>query len=99
MAFDGGRGTAPVVTLTTQQPGMNVTLTVRFPTPPKAVTAESSMRMGAGTMTAPRVALKPTAGAHVWSGLVRFSMGGPWTILVRYDGKTLTVPVNVSGAM
>jgi len=99
VSLDGASGAAPVATLTPQNSLLESTLTVRFPgVPPKAVTAKFSMQMGAISMGGAKVVLKPTSDAHVWRGVVRFSMSGAWTIEVHYDGKTLTVPANVSGA-
>ncbi len=100
-SLDGGRGGAgPVATLEPAKPSSHATLTVRFPgAAPRSVTAEPAMEMGGSTMRAAKVELKPTSDPHVWQGKVSFSMGGPWTIEVTYDGKHLTVPVNVAGSM
>lgn len=98
-SLDGGGG-RPVATLTPARPSKSAVLTVRFPgTPPKHVTAVPGMQMGGSTMTTPMVTLHPTSDPHVWKGNVSFSMGGPWTINVVYDGKHLTLPVNVAGSM
>ncbi len=32
---------------------------------------------------------------QVFTGHIAFSMGGPWVVRVDYDGKTLTVPIDV----
>ncbi len=100
-SLDGGRGGAgPVATLDPARPSSRATLTVRFPgTAPHSVTAQPSMQMGGSTMRAAKVTLKPTPDPHVWRGQVSFSMGGPWTVDVIYDGKHLTLPVNVAGSM
>lgn len=100
-SLDGGRGGAgPVATLDPAKPSSQATLTVRFPgAAPHRVTAEPAMQMGGSTMRAAKVTLAPTSDPHVWRGKVSFSMGGPWTIDVTYDGKHLTVPVNVAGSM
>jgi len=100
-SLDGGRGGAgPVATLEPAKPSSHATLTVRFPgTAPRSVTAQPAMQMGGSSMSAAKVTLRPTSDPHVWQGKVSFSMGGPWTIDVTYDGKHLTVPVNVAGSM
>jgi len=100
-SLDGGRGGAgPVATLTPAKPASHATLSVRFPgAPPHSVTAQASMIMGEAMMSGAKVTLKPTGDPHVWQGKVSFSMGGPWTIDVTYDGKHLTLPVNVAGSM
>ena len=99
--LDGGaKASAPVAALSPDKPAGKATLTVKFPgTPPKNVTALPTMQMGSGTMTDAKVDLTPTSDPHVFQGVVHFSMGGPWTIVVTYDGKKLNVPVNVSGSM
>jgi cytochrome c553 len=99
--LDGGaRNSEPVATLSPDKPTGKATLSVKFPgTPPKKVTALPTMQMGTGTMTDAKVELAPASDPHVFTGVVHFSMGGPWTIVVTYDGKKLNVPVNVSGSM
>jgi cytochrome c553 len=98
-SLDGGGG-GPVATLDPAKPGKSATLTVRFPgTPPKHVSAVPTMQMGASSMATPAVVLHATHDPHVWTGTVTFSMGGPWTIEVKYDGGVLKVPVTVAGAM
>jgi mono/diheme cytochrome c family protein len=100
-SLDGGRGGAgPVATLDPAKPSSHATLTVRFPgAVPHSVSAEPAMQMGGSTMRDAKVTLHPTTDPHVWRGKISFSMGGPWTIDVTYDGKHLTVPVNVAGSM
>ena len=94
----GGAGQQPVATLSPPKPKGQALLTVRFPgTPPSNVTAMPSMQMGASAMHDAKITLKPTSDPHVFAGRVSFSMGGPWTIDVQYDGKHLTLPVNVTG--
>lgn len=98
-SLDGGGG-SPVATLDPATPGKSATLFVRFPgTPPRHVTATPAMLMGGRNMSAATVTLRPASDPHVWRGTVTFSMGGPWTIEVTYDGKHLTLPVNVAGSM
>jgi mono/diheme cytochrome c family protein len=97
--LDGGiASTAPVVTLDPATPTDRATLTVRFPGTPQHVTAKPTMQMGRGSMHTDEVTLHPTSDPHVWQGQVQFSMSGPWTIELLYDGKLIEVPVNVAGA-
>ena len=98
-SIDGGGG-QPVATLVPAKPRRNAVLSVRFPgPPPRHVTVVAGMQMGESMMMAPKVTLHPTSDPHVWTGNVTFSMGGPWTLDVVYDGKHLAVPVTVAGSM
>jgi cytochrome c550 len=98
-SLDGGVASdAPVVTLDPATPSERATLTVRFPGTPQHVTAQPVMQMGRGSMHTDEITLQPTSDPHVWQGQVRFSMSGPWTIEIHYDGKLVEVPVNVAGA-
>lgn len=99
-ALDGGVNGAPVAFLNPPKPGAQAWLTVRFRgTPPKSVVALPSMKMGGSMMSSAKLRLHPTGDPHVWTGKIRFSMGGPWTIDIEYDGKHLTLPVDVVGRM
>ncbi len=73
------------------------TISVKFPgTPPKSVTVLPVMQMGASTMQTRVVQLQPSStDPNVFTGRVVFSMGGPWTLKLQYDGKTTDVPVTV----
>jgi len=74
-------------------------LSVRFPGPlPARVTAVPVMQMGQLPMRAAAVTLHPTAGGRLWQGTIQFPMSGPWAIEIAYDGRHLTVPVNVPGS-
>ncbi len=97
--LDGGAGASrPVATLTPVKPSDHAVLSVRFPgTPPKSVSALPVMQMGGSTMHTARVTLHPTRDPHVFEGNVTFSMGGPWTIEILYDGKRMTLPVEAGG--
>lgn len=97
-SLDGGASsTQPVVTFDPAKPVDIATISVRFPgTPPKSVTVLPIMQMGTSTMQTRQVQLQPSAAdPHVFTGRVVFSMGGPWTVRVEYDGQTLSVPLNV----
>ena len=96
--LDGGAASdKPVVTFDPAVPVDQATISVRFPgTPPKDVTVMPTMQMGHSTMQTRLVHLTPSASdPHVFTGKVVFSMGGPWTIDLQYDGKSMTVPLNV----
>jgi mono/diheme cytochrome c family protein len=97
-SLDGGaNSTQPVVSFDPAKPVDVATISVRFPgTPPKNVSVLPVMQMGNSTMQTREVTLTPSAGdPHVFTGRVVFSMGGPWTVRVRYDGQTLDVPLTV----
>ncbi|HKU66395.1 MAG TPA: c-type cytochrome [Candidatus Baltobacteraceae bacterium] len=96
--LDGGaNSTAPVVTFDPAAPTDQATITVRFPgTPPASVSVLPIMQMGGSSMQTRAVHLQQSASdSHVFTGHVVFSMGGPWTIRVEYDGQTLDVPLSV----
>jgi mono/diheme cytochrome c family protein len=96
--LDGGAsGDAPVVTFDPATPTDVATISVRFPgTPPKDVSVLPSMHMGQMSMQTRVVHLTQSAtDPHVFTGKIVFSMGGPWTIDVQYDGQTMDVPLNV----
>jgi mono/diheme cytochrome c family protein len=96
--LDGGAGNSkPVVTIDPPQPTVEATVTARFPgTPPQHVTVTPIMVMGNTIMPTREVPMQPSASdPNSFSGKVVFSMGGPWTIRIRYDGKTLDVPLTV----
>lgn len=97
-ALDGGASsTKPVVTFNPNPPTDAATITVRFPgTPPKSVSVLPIMQMGASSMQTRAVQLQQSADdPHAVTGKLVFSMGGPWTIRVQYDGQTLDVPLTV----
>ena len=99
-SLDGGaNSTQPVVTFDPATPVDEATVTVRFPgTPPAGVTVLPIMQMGASTMQTRQITLtQSTSDPHVFTGKVVFSMGGPWTIRVQYDGNQLDVPLTVGG--
>ncbi len=96
--LDGGANSqAPVVTFDPATPTDIATITVRFPgTPPKDVSVLPIMQMGKSTMQTRLVHLTPSSSdPNTFTGKVVFSMGGPWTVKVQYDGNTLDVPLNV----
>jgi hypothetical protein len=54
------------------------------------------MQMGTSTMQTRSVQLQPsTTDPNVFTGRIVFSMGGPWTLKLQYDGKMTDVPVTV----
>jgi mono/diheme cytochrome c family protein len=96
--LDGGvNDTKPVVTIVPPVPTDQATLSVRFPgDPPQHVTVTPIMVMGSTTMPTREVMMsQSTSDPHVFTGKVVFSMGGPWTIHLIYDGHTLDVPLTV----
>ena len=96
--LDGGvQNEAPVVTFNPSPPIDVATIVVRFAgTPPKHVSVLPIMQMGSNTMQTRRVDLAQSKqDPHLFTGRVVFSMGGPWTVRLQYDGKTTNVPVNV----
>jgi cytochrome c553 len=97
--LDGGAGLRqrPVVTFNPSAPTEDATITVTFSgAPPRVVNAQPLMQMGRDAMSTPTVMLQPSAtDPHVFTGRVHFSMGGPWTVRIEYDGNTMTIPLNV----
>ena len=97
-SLDGGAQSAgPVVTFDPAAPTDVATISVRFPgTPPKDVSVLPIMQMGSSSMQTRVVHLTPSASdPNLFTGKIVFSMGGPWTVRLQYDGKTLDVPLNV----
>jgi hypothetical protein len=95
-ALDGNG--APAARLDPPAPKGSALLTVTFPGRiPGDVVALPQMRMGGASMNGTPVALRETADPRVFRGTVSFSMAGPWTIDVIYDGKHLVVPVSAGG--
>ena len=99
--LDGGSGATarPVVTWVGGTPSEHAQIRVTFSgTPPKSVMIEPKMEMGGMSMAAANVVLTPSANdPHVFVGKIEFTMSGPWTVILHYDGKTMTVPVNIGG--
>lgn len=97
--LDGGMGNAtrPQVSFVPAVPTSTATIEVRFPgAPPAHVTALPIMQMGNTKMHSDTIVLTPSArDPHLFHGVVRFTMGGPWEVHVEYDGKTLDVPLTV----
>jgi hypothetical protein len=96
--LDGGTaGQAPVVTFNPASPIDQATITVKFSgNVPHQVSVLPVMQMGSSTMQTRLVHLRPSGtDPHIFTGHVVFSMGGPWTVKVQYDGSTLNVPLTV----
>lgn len=54
------------------------------------------MDMGGTKMPTREVPMAPTPGnPNVFTAKIVFSMGGPWTVHIIYDGKSMDVPLNV----
>ncbi len=97
-SLDGGTNQqAPVVTFDPATPVTDATISVRFSgTPPKDVSVVPIMQMGTSTMQTRLVHLSASpSDPNVFTGKIVFSMGGPWTIKVQYDGSSMDVPLNV----
>lgn len=96
--LDGGaQSGAPVVTFEPATPIQAATVRVHFSgTPPQNVSALPIMTMGKNTMQTSVVALHATPSDPLtFSGRVTFSMSGPWIVRIRYDDRSLDVPLNV----
>ncbi len=95
--LDGGAaGDRPTITFEPAKPATSTTIIVHFPTPPREATATAIMQMGRSKHNVV-TQLKPTNDPHVWTGKLEFSMAGPWTIQIEYDGTTIEKPIEVGG--
>lgn len=97
--LDGGiANDQPVVTVDPPAPSEQAVLTVRFPgAVPASVVVFPIMHMGRASMHTDGLQLQKTSDPHVFTGPVHFSMGGPWTLHIVYDGHSLDVPLTVGG--
>ena len=95
--LDGGAtGSRPIVSFDPSPPAVRSTMTVRFAgTVPHDVHATAIMEMGSMQMRPVTIPLAATSDPHVLSAPVTFSMGGPWTIHLEYDGTAIDLPVTV----
>lgn len=95
--LDGGLANdRPIVSYGALKPGEPIPLTVHFPgTIPLSVVLTPLMQMGRGSMHTDVVKLQPTTDPRTFIGVVVFSMGGPWTLHIAYDGHDLDVPIIV----
>jgi len=96
--LDGGSAnTTPVVTFDPATPTDMATVRVTFPgAPPQHVTVTPIMDMGGTKMPTREVPMTPVPGnPNVFTAKIVFSMGGPWTVHIIYDGKSMDVPLNV----
>ncbi|MBC5815651.1 MAG: cytochrome c [Candidatus Eremiobacteraeota bacterium] len=90
-----GTSATPIVRVDPEVPIDRATITVVFSgSAPSVVATRAIMHMGAGSHHID-IAMHPTADHHVWQGEVSFSMGGPWTLEITYDGKVMDMPVQV----
>ena len=96
--LDGGTG-KPVVKILPATPSTDATVRVTFPgAAPKDAQVNAEMQMGSMTHGTGWLPLSKTSDAHTLEGKVHFTMGGPWTIKVRYPGaKEIDIPLNVAG--
>ena len=97
-SLDGGLDrSAPTVRLDPASPSDHARVIVTFPGGlPRAATVQAIMHMGSMTHGTSEIPLAKTSDPKALYGDVAFSMGGPWVIVVRYDGEELDVPVNVA---
>jgi mono/diheme cytochrome c family protein len=94
-SLDGGAG-GPTIAVSPAHPSSMATVTVHFPgAPPMNVQITATMSMGASTMSAQGVTVMPSSDHRTYTARIPFSMGGPWTLHVRYDGKHLDQPIVV----
>ncbi|MHB8145771.1 MAG: hypothetical protein ACYDGM_00725 [Vulcanimicrobiaceae bacterium] len=91
----GSSGTAPTISFDPAAPTDRTTITVRFAgTPPSGGTVHAVMQTGM-TMRTAAVALRPAADPHTLSGVLHFSMSGPWTVVVQYGKTRISRPIIV----
>ena len=97
-ALDGGTG-APVVKVVPPKPSTDATVLVTFKgTPPDGAQIEAEMNMGTSTHGTGWLDLTKTGDAHTLGAKVQFTMGGPWTIKVRWPkSKEIELPLTVQG--
>lgn len=96
LATLGPQAKGPLITISPAHPSDSATVTIYFSgTPPQSVTAVASMAMGGSTMNSPAVQLARSAGGHTFTGRLSFSMGGAWTLRIRYNGKEIDRPLDV----
>ncbi len=98
-SLDGGAaGSGPTIVLSPENPVTTATLTVRFPgAVPAQVTAAAIMHMGVSTHEY-TISLRPASDPHVLSGILRFTMAGPWIVEVRYGSTVIDKPIEVGGS-
>jgi|SRR5579872_4559694 len=96
--LDGGTG-KPVVKILPVEPTSDATVLVTFTgTPPTDAQVQATMQMGKMSHGTGWVPLTKTDDPHVLAAKVHFTMGGPWTVEVRYaNGRVIDVPVTVNG--
>ena len=97
VSLDGANG-RPVVTFSPARPAGSTVVSVKFPgTPPADAAVKATMQMGSMSHGTGWIPLRRVSEPHTVSAKVPFSMGGPWTITVRYDGHVDDVPLDVGG--
>jgi len=94
-----GSSGAPVVKVVPPNPTSGATVLVTFSgTPPSDVEVQAWMQMGATGHGTGWLPLQKTDDPHTLSAKVEFSMGGAWTLKLRYpSGKEIDVPLYVGG--
>jgi hypothetical protein len=94
-----GDATKPKVSVSYAKPARTATVSVTFVgMPPPDVTVSARMAMRGEIHVVSRIALKKTSDPHTLQAILRFSMGGTWTIEVHYDSsREIDVPLKVGG--
>jgi hypothetical protein len=92
-----GTSGAPVIKVVPPNPTSGATVLVTFTgTPPTDVQVQAWMQMGTTGHGTGWLPLQKTDDPHTLAAKVEFSMGGAWTIKVRYpSGKEIDVPLYV----
>lgn len=94
-----GSSGAPVIKVIPPNPTSGATVLVTFTgTPPTDMQVQAWMQMGTSGHGTGWLPLQKTDDPHTLSAKVEFSMGGAWTIKLRYSsGKEIDVPLYVGG--
>ncbi len=98
--LDGGLdGSAPVVSWEPALPTDHATISVAFlHGPPAAATVQVLMHMGSFTHGSGEIPLTRSADPKVLKASVPFTMGGPWVLVIRFEGERLELPLQVGGS-
>ncbi len=98
--LDGGLGgTAPVVSWEPALPSDHAVISVAFLRGlPSAATVQVLMHMGSSTHGSGEIPLMRSADPKVLKASVPFTMGGPWVLVIHFDGQRLELPLQVGGS-
>lgn len=82
-----------------QLPTDRATISVAFlHDPPAAATVQVLMHMGGFTHGSGEIPLTRSADPKVLKASVPFTMGGPWVLVIRFEGERLELPLQVGGS-